>query len=231
MKFLLLLPILLLPIAPPQDPTGDDSAPVAVVSFKWYKDRKLVEMVDNTVSAAPVAAVTPASKSFERQRRINESAGMRDPNADTIDARSANLARINQEAREEKPPPVDGYTYQAKVLNKSPKVVKAVFLEFQFAEKTNPANVSRRQFVCRTKVKPDKHQDFEIFSRSAPNSVVTVGSLKKNTTSQFQESLIINRVEYDDGTIWQRKGWNFDEVKLTIKPASNSNTFQPCRGL
>lgn len=231
MKFLLLLPILLLPVTPPQDPAGNETAPVAVVSFKWYKDRKLVETTDNTISAQPVAATTPASKSLERQRRINESAGMRDPNADTIDARSANLERINQEAREEKPPPIDGYTYQAKVLNNSTKVVKLVFLEFQFAEKTNPANVSRRQFVCRAKIKPDKRQDFEIFSRAAPNSVVSVGSLKKNANIVFQEKLIINRVEYDDGSVWQRKGWDFDEVKLTLKPASNSKILQPCRVL
>jgi hypothetical protein len=40
---------------------------------------------------------------------------------------------------------------------------------------------------------------------------VSVGTLADK--SAFQENVLINRVEYADGSIWQRKDWNLSEVK------------------
>ena len=47
---------------------------------------------------------------------------------------------------------------------------------------------------------------------------------------QFEEAVLINRVEFADGTFWQRKDWNFDEVKLTAK-ARDTKNLPMCRGL
>ena len=233
MHFLLLLPILFLPCNPPQDPPSDQTAPVAVVSFKWYKDRRVHEAADTPVVAQRAPNVMERqNRNYERQKRVNDTGGMRDPNENTIEARSAALESIVQQSREEKPPPVDGFTYEAKIQNKSTKLVKTVFLEFQFTEKTNPANTSRRQFICRAKMKPEKLEELRAFSLVAPSGVVSVGTLKKKShADDFDERVRINRVEYDDGTIWQRKDWDFDEVKLTVKPAAKSANLQPCRGL
>lgn len=231
MKFLLLLPILLVPFGLPQDPTVDENSPVSVLSFKWFKDRRIVESTDTLVTAQRgLNAMERANRNLERQRRINDTAG-RNPPDESIEARSAALERIVEESRENKSPPVDGFVYQAKIQNNSPKLVKIVFLEFLFAEKANPKNISRRQFVCHAKMKPEKRDDLQIFSLIPPGGVVSVGTLKKKTNDEFEETVLINRVEYDDGSVWQRKGWNFEAVKLTVKPVAASNRLQPCRGL
>jgi hypothetical protein len=231
MKVLLLLPILLVPFNLPQDPTVDGNSPVSVLSFRWFKDRQVVESTDTTVTAQRgLNAMDRNNRNLERNRRVNDTAG-RNPTDESIEARSAALERIVEESRETKAPRVEGFTYQAKIQNNSAKPVKIVFLEFQFTEKANPANVSRRQFVCHAKMKPEKRDDLQIFSLIAPGGVVSVGSLKKKTNDEFQETVLINRVEYDDGSVWQRKGWDFEAVKLTVKPVSNSNKLQPCRGL
>ena len=230
MKFLLLLPILLVSFVPNQEPTVDDNAPVAVVSFRWFKDRRSSDMADVSATGQPAPAMIPANKNFERQRRMNDPTGVRDPNADTIDGRSAELDRIVQESRESRPP-VDGYTYQARIQNKSGKAVKTVFWEYQFKEKVSPANLSRRQFVCLAKMKPDKTKDLDIFTMTAPSGVVSVGALARKSSVLFEESVLINRVEYEDGSVWQRRGWNYDEVRLTVKPAAESKKLQACRGL
>lgn len=211
----------------------DQSSPVTVVSFKWFKNRPVLEATGTPVAAdrAPNAMDRP-NRTLDRRKRINDTGGRRDSNENTIEARSAALENIVQQSREEKPPPVDGFTYQAKIQNKSTKLVKTVFLEFQFTEKTNPANISRRQFICRAKMKPEKLEELRAFSSIAPSGVVSVGTLKKKSPGgDFDEIVRINRVEYDDGSIWQRKDWDFDEVKLTVKPAAKSDNPQPCRGL
>ena len=231
MKFFLLLPILLVPLSLPQDPTVDENSPVSVVSFKWFKDRRIVESTDNSVTAQRgLNAMDRNNRNLERNRRVNDTAG-RTPPDESIEARSAALERIVEESRESKSPPVEGFVYQAKIQNNSTKLVKIVFLEFQFTEKANPKNISRRQFVCNAKMKPEKRDDLQIFSLIAPGGVVSVGTLKKKTNDEFDQTVIINRVEYDDGTVWQRKGWDFEAVKLTAKPVTGSNKLQPCRGL
>ena len=229
MRILLLLLLLLTPVVVSAQQPSNEAEPATVVGFRWFKDRRSIEYADNSPTT-PAPEMIPANKNFEKQRRINNPAGVRDPNEDTLDGRSAQLDRIVQESRENERR-VDGFTYQAKIQNKSPKMWKLIFWEFQFKEKTNPANVSRRQFVCLAKVKPEKTADLEIFTLSAPTGVVSVNTLKNKAGRDFDETVIVNRVEYEDGSAWQRKDWNFEEVKLTAKTSPVSKKFQPCRGL
>jgi hypothetical protein len=207
-----------------------EETPIAVLSYRWSKDRRAMELVDTSSQNSPQPAMIPQNKNFQRNARINDPAGVRDPNADTIDGRSAELDRITAEARQTKPQ-TDGFTYQTKVQNNSTKPVAVVFWEYQFREKGNPTILSRRQFVCQAKLKPAKARDFEIFTLAAPSSVVSVKTLSKKSEPSFDESVIINRVEFEDGSTWQRKDWNYDDVKLTAKTVSNAKKQQMCRGL
>jgi hypothetical protein len=223
--FLFLLPFLLMTGSPLQNP--DDKSPLVVLDFKWSRDR---QPVTNAVSASmtPAPAMTAANKNFEKQRRINDPAGVRDPNADTLDGRGAELERIVQESRE--PEPVEGFTYQMRVQNRSSKAIQNVFWEYRFKEVSNPEHLSRRQFLCNVQIKPDKDRGLQVFSLSGPSDVVNVKSLDKDSKSQFEEAVLINRIEFADGSFWQRKEWNLDQVKLTSK-ARETRNMPMCRGL
>ena len=229
MKTLLLLPLLLIFGGSTQNPAPQDgsSSPVVVVGFKWFKDR---QPVDNAVAAPvlPQSAPISADKNFERQKRINASAGDRDPHADTLDARGAELDRIVQESREA--PPVDGFVYVVKFKSVGAKPIARVFWEYQFKETANPANLTRRRFLCNVKLKPEQAKDLEIFSLGGPSGVISVKSLAKGSGNQFQETVVIDRVEYADGSFWQLKDWTFDVSKLVSKPRADSQKVSMCRG-
>jgi hypothetical protein len=171
-------------------------------------------------------------KNFERNRRINDPAGARDPNADTLDARSAALEKIVQEARSPKSKVVDGFSYRAKIQNTSKKVIQIVFWEYQFKEKANPKTVVRRQFLCAVNIKPDKEKELLGFSLSGPSNVISVESLANKSGNLFDEKVVINRVEYADDSIWQRRDWNFSEIKATFARAVGTPWgAEMCRGL
>jgi hypothetical protein len=227
MKTLLLLPLLLIFGDSTQNPAPlDGSSPVVVVSFKWFKDR---QPIDNAVAApTPQPAPIAADKNFERQKRINAPAGDRDPHADTLDARGAELERIVQESREA--PPVNGFVYVVKFKSASEKPIARVFWEYQFKETANPANVTRRRFLCNVKMKPEQAKDLEIFSLGGPSDVISVKSLAKGAGSKFQEAVVIDRVEYSDGSFWQLKDWTVDVSKLVSKPRGDSQKVSMCRG-
>jgi hypothetical protein len=230
MKVLLLLPIFLFPLSPTQDSPVTDNSPVTVLSSKWFKTQQVsYDAGKVSLPSEPTPDPAPANSNLER-RTISESAAVRDPSSDPIDKRSAELERAATKSGEQKTASASGYTYQAKILNSSTKTVQTVFWEFQFTEKADVANITRRQFVCRARVKPEKSASLEVFSRNGPSSVVSVSTLKKNVNEAFDGAVFINRVEYEDGTVWQRNGWDFEQVKLTTKP-SETRKLEPCQGL
>jgi hypothetical protein len=161
----------------------------------------------------------PENKVLQRNERAQAPLGVRDPNADTIDGRSAALEKNVQEARSPKPAAVDGFVYQVKVRNASSRVIEVVFWEYQFKELSNPMNVVRRQFLCGVKIKPAKEKELLAFSVSGPSDVISVDSLTNKPGNLFAEKVVINRVEYADGSILQRKDWNFAEVRPGIERA------------
>jgi hypothetical protein len=82
-------------------------------------------------------------------------------------------------------------------------------------------------------IKPGKEKELQAFSSFGPTDVVNAGGLAAKTESAFREEVLINRVEYKDGTTWQRKGWNAAEIKQTYARAV-ATPWQPqemCRRL
>ena len=230
MRILLVLPFLLAPTSPFQNSAGDGSA-MDVVGHRWTKSRQVVEKDDNE-GTAPAAARTPADRNFERSRRVNDPAGVRDPNADTLDSRSAAMDKAVREARRPKSVEVDGFAYKVKVRNTGPKVVEVLFWEYQFEEAADPSNLARRQFLCGVNIKGGKEKELLAWSASGPNGTISLDSLSNKAENPYRERVVINRIEYADGTIWQRKGWNFSEVRASIQRAiSTPWGAEMCRGL
>lgn len=171
------------------------------------------------------------NKNFSRNGRINDPAGTRDPNADTLDGRSAQIEKNVQEARSPQTKQVDGFAYRVKIRNSAAQLVEILFWEYQFIDPANESNPTRHQFLCGLSLGQGKEKELEGFSVSSPSSVVNVESLA-NKESSFRQKVVINRVEYADGAIWQRKDWSLKEVKASYERALNEK-WQPgmCKGL
>lgn len=232
MRTILLLTLLLMFVSPNQNlpaPQGDSS--VAVVAFKWFKSHQTI-VTPVPTDTGPARGMIPENKNYQRNARVNAPTGSRDPNEDTIDGRSAAIEKIVQEARTPPPHPVDGFAYRVKVQNTSTKVIEILFWEYQFIDTSNPATVTRRQFLCGVNIKPDRGKELQAYSVSGPSDVVTLGNLADKSGNPFQEKVVINRVEYADGSIWQRKDWNFAEIKLSLARAVGTPWgSEMCRGL
>jgi hypothetical protein len=228
MKLLFLLPCLLLTgltYAQTSAPVDETKSPVVILDAGWLRDRRSSDQA--VQSMAPAAAPTRADKNFERQKRVNDPVGTRDPNADSLDSRGSELDRIVQQSRQQ--PPVDGYTYQLKIQNVSAKVIRNIFWEYQFSQAGNTGNVTHRKFMCGGEIKPDRQKALEIFSLVGPSEVVNVKTLEKAPADKLRAAVIINRVEYSDGSVWQRRGWSLEGYKLLIEAGTKTGTV--CRSM
>lgn len=214
MKLLLLISLLLSLLVPYQVSTTTDGSPLTVTSFKWSRARRTAETSD-TEGSAPARAMIPQNKNFARNARVNDPQGARDPNADTIDGRSAALEKSVAESRSTKTGPVEGFAYRIKVQNATQKTVEAVFWEYQFHDPANPDLVARRQFLCGVDIPAGKGKELEGFSLAGPSEVVNVKTLADNSAKPFKENVLINRIEYSDHSMWQRSGWSRAEVKAS----------------
>jgi hypothetical protein len=229
-RTLLLLSLLLTPVSALQSNAGG-GAPVNVVSARWSKTRYKVEKL-GAQGSTPAAAMTASDKNFARNRRINDPAGVRDPNADTLDGRSAALDKAVRDARSQKPDTVEGYDYRVKVQNTGAKAVEVLFWEYQFEETANPSNLTRRQFLCGVQMKGGKEKELQAFGASGPAAAISADSLSNKSPNPFAERVVINRIEYADGSIWQRKDWNYAEVRASIQRAvSTPWGAEMCRAL
>ena len=233
MKTFLLLALLLVLVSTgnqAQTPPADGSQ-IAVLSFKCSKSRQTTDTAAE--KPLPARAMTQADKNYERNARVNDPAGVRDPNADTLDGRGAALEKSVRSSEQPQPKSVDSFAYEAKVHNASKQVAEIIFWEYQFIDSASPANVTRRQFLCGVNIKPDKDKDVQAFSFSGPPNAVSAGSLTNPSANPLQENLIINRVEFADGKSWTRKDWNAGEIKASYQRAMATpwSPNEMCRAL
>ena len=207
---------------------NNDGAPMTVSSFKWSKARQKVD-VPEAEGNAPARAMIPQNRNFARNARVNDPQGVRDPNQDTLDGRSAAMEKSVAESRAPRGKTMDGYAYRIKVQNVAQKVVEIVFWEYRFVDPAKTDLVARRQFLCGVNIPAGKGKDLEGFSLSGPSDVITVTTLADNA---FKEDVLINRVEYSDGSIWQRKGWNLADVKASYERVLREQWVPgTCKGL
>ncbi|HXI25315.1 MAG TPA: hypothetical protein VNG71_15735 [Pyrinomonadaceae bacterium] len=214
MKVSLLITLLLASLASAQNLqilTGEGS--VVVLGSKWLPVHRTFKK--DVPNMAPPPELTAGNKNAGRIARINNPQ-IPDPNETTIDGRSAAIEKIVQEARTADPKPLDGFSYVAKIRNGGKQAVEIVFWEYQFIDAASK-NVTRHQFLCGVKIKPDKEKEVEAFSMMRPSGVVDAGTLVNHNA--LQEKVLINRVEYADGTIWQRRDWSFAAIREGYKRA------------
>src|SRR5437870_6514762 len=107
MKTLLLLLLLLMLVPPGQKPTtSQDESSLDVLGFKWSRTRRTFEKLDaKNIPLTP--EMIPANKNYSRNARVNDPAGAKDPNEDTIDGRHAALEKNVQTARTPETKPID----------------------------------------------------------------------------------------------------------------------------
>jgi hypothetical protein len=230
MKSFALLPLfgMVIFLAPNLQTPTPDGSPISVLSFKWARTHQTID-TSAPDKPLPARAMTPSDKAYERSARINDPAGKRDPNADTVDARGAALEQSVRDAEKGGPKTVGTFAYQAKIHNSSKQVVEVVFWEYQFTDSSNPNNVTRRQFLCGINLKPDKDKDLQAYSLGGPTTV----NAETAANSPFQEKVVINRVEFADGKSWMRKDWNANEIKAGYQRAMATpwSPGEMCRAL
>ena len=200
MKALTLLLSLLLcaniSAAPPRQEGAASS--VEVLSFTWTKERirqrpsmlPLVsqeELIRQSRSEAQLAA---ARNSANRGAQGRTETQIKNHEDATAKARRTNA-------------PEDGYRYTVKVRNDGRKTIKSVDWDYIFIDPTTGREAARHQFTSDETVKPGKTKELSVLYLTPPVKTVSAKMLGKKEPMPFQERVILARILYSDGSVWQ----------------------------
>lgn len=195
MKHLILtVMIVLLPVQ--QTPTVDrEESDLQVVKFSWTRQRQNSDLIQGAHDPGPPMNEPMTIKPPERRNEPQDIKNRRDR-----EERRADMITAERNAAQSSPRQQDYYFIRLEVKNVGPNTIKSMVWEYQPAAET--ADYDLRQYICTMKAKPKESKTFELLSPFAPVKVVSAD--KKSNDGK----VVINRIEYADGSVWKRKGWS-----------------------
>jgi len=98
----------------------------------------------------------------------------------------------------------EGYLLRLELRNTGPRIVTSLVWQFQPA--ATPDDYAPKQYLCALRVKPGEQRVLDVWTPYAPVKVVSAGAL---ANALKEGKAIINRLEYADGSLWKKKGWNY----------------------
>ena len=194
MKVLLLIAFMFSLLSIPQEP--ETQAPdLIVLKFRSGKYEQGSSMI-RSVHDPDTGMNEPMRINQVKNNEPQEAKNRRD-----LQDRRAEMAITEANAARSSQSPSQIYSYKIQIQNTGPKVVKSFAWEYQPTSEPDPSN---RQFYCVANAKPNDKKEYDLYSPLAPSRVIDVSK----SDNQNKPQVIINKIEYADGTFWKRMGWN-----------------------
>ena len=172
-----------------QERLADGLPPVQIIKLGWEKVR-INWMKDPLTS--------PTGENFyEMRTRVSTE---RRPRS-ALEERNVSSAR--EEKQKPAPPPRYVFEYTLALHNTSSKAIKELDWDYVFIDSATGEILGRREFTSVEKIAADKRKDLKIMVSSPPTNRVSAQSLGKKEHEGIIEKILIIRVMYDDGSIWQ----------------------------
>jgi hypothetical protein len=198
MKFLMLSSLSLFLIATQTQTGSPQSSDLEVLKFSCGEYQ---------ASSSMVSSVHDPDDSNNAPIRINQTA-RNEPqeviNRRELAQRRAELKAVEINAALSTRKAAKLYFYHLQVKNSGSRPIKSFAWEYESSGVPDPSD---RQFFCVVNAKPNQKKQFDLFTPLAPSRVIDAkaASEKPGTSKGI---VVINKIEYADGTTWLRPGWN-----------------------
>lgn len=188
-------------IAAQPAPRPRDESNLTVLKFNWSKERIGWEQ---DPFSGPIENFDEVRVRSRNEKRISDA--KRGGNGSEVsraerDAKTdaALVSTIHQSTR-----PRYGFLYKLVVQNNSPKAIKSIDWDYIFVDENAQIEAGRRQFTSVEKISPGKSKELKLFVSYPPTRTISVNSLNEKERSGLAEDVVIFRIEYADGTFWQK---------------------------
>ena len=198
MKFLMLSLLSLLFIATQLQTGGPQSSDLAVLKFSCGEYQRRSSMV-RSVHETDESGNEPIRINQQRRNEPQEAINNRD-----MAERRAELRTTEVNAALSTQKGAKLYFYHLEVKNTGSRPIKSFAWEYESSGVPDPSD---RHFFCVVNAKPNQKREFDLYTPLAPSRVIDVTTASEKPGNS-KGVVVINKIEYADGTTWLRPGWN-----------------------
>jgi hypothetical protein len=166
---------------------GREEPDLLVVKFSWARERqnsRLIRGANNP--GGPITTPIPSD---------NQDLGSRRAEIRTLEKKAAGTSGE---------PPRDSFQFRLEVKNTGTNVVKSLVWEFK--PTAGPDDYEPIQYLCALRVKQQENKSLDLWTPYAPVKVINVDA---RANGLKDGAVIINKIEYEDGSVWKRRGWYY----------------------
>lgn len=95
------------------------------------------------------------------------------------------------------------YLYEVKLSNTGAKKILSLSWEYTFTDQSNGSVAGRHQFTHKVSLRPGQRKKLVGRSALPPSLVVNAAPGGPESSSGYSEKVFIQRIEFDDGTVWE----------------------------
>ena len=173
--------------------SAQETASVEVVKASWSKIRIGWE---RDPFAGPLENFDEMRSRARNERRVAQGGGERAKREAKAD--EANLAK-----QREKSPPKYYFIYKTKIKNNYTSAITQIDWDYVFFERDTENELGRQEFTSDEQIGPGKTKELTVTLTSPPTRTVSVTSLNLEERDRFSERIVLVRVRYADGHVWQ----------------------------
>ena len=174
---------------------------LAVTKFAWSKERLNWE-------ADPFAG--PLENFDQMRRRASNEKRVADAKAggNQIEVsraeREARADAANFERMRAQKPARYAFLYKASVRNTGSAAVRELDWDYVFTDAATGEELGRRQFTSVAKIAPGKSRELSFTVPTPPTQKISAQALDRKEREGLSERVVLVRVVYEDGTVWER---------------------------
>ena len=179
-----------------------------LTSMLWAQEPSAVEVVKSSWSkvrigwerdpfGGPLENFDEMRSRTRNERRIAQGGGERAKREAKAD--EANIAK-----QREKAPPKYYFIYKTKIKNNHTSAITQLDWDYVFFERGTENEVGRQEFTSDEQIGPGKTKELTVTITSPPTRTVSVTSLNLEERDRLTEKIILLRIKYADGHVWQR---------------------------
>ena len=170
-----------------------------IVKHSWSKERINWE---GDPFGGPVETFDDLRRRLADERRVGRA---------RASGNTAEAAKVEREMRSEQviktrppAPPRYAFLYKVSLRNDTNKTIKLIDWDYVFFSNNTQSETGRLEFTSDEKIGPGKTKELNVMARKPPAKTVSVYALDKSERQGLDGEVVIMRLEYTDGSVWQR---------------------------
>ena len=182
-----------------QQPAPAAPPDIAVEKYEWSKQR--IDWERDPFSSPAEGFQDPRRRLLNERRLQRAKAG----------GTPGEVAKVEREIRDERvtktrpsSPPSYAFQYKLTLRNNGAKAIREIDWDYVFLDAATGQELGRREFTGVEKIGPGKNKELSFMTVSPPVRRISVESLDKKEREGLVERVVLVRVLYEDGTVWQR---------------------------